>query len=114
MDHVSWVPTGGAVGITAGDLDGDGKPELIFNNTMSGHLKGIRNYIYLDNQGAQYAAERRLELPTDGSNQSLVADLDLDGYPEVVFTDAAALRIFRGRLAGPSPDQLLRLPANPG
>lgn len=116
IERITWVPTMGAVGNTAGDLDGDGRPELVFNNTMSGHLSGIHNYIYLGNKNANYGPSHRLELPTDGSGQSLVADLDLDGYPEGVFIggEAGALRIYHGGPEGPSASQFTDIPANEG
>ena len=34
--RVTRLPTGGAIGCTAADLDGDGRPEVVFNNTMGG------------------------------------------------------------------------------
>ncbi|MBL9215539.1 MAG: VCBS repeat-containing protein [Opitutaceae bacterium] len=114
-DRVTWIPTQGAVGNTAGDLDGDGSPEVVFNSTMSGHLKGIHNYIYWGNQDAAYGPAHRLELPTDGTGQAFVADLDLDGWPECVFTGPGAdLRIFAGSPSGPSADRYTDLPANEG
>ena len=121
LDRVSWVPTHGAVGNTAGDLDGDGRPEVIFNNTMSGHVKGIHNYIYLGNKDATYGVEHRLELPTDGSGQCDIADLDLDGYPEVIFLASTRindevhsfLRIYQGGPEGPVPGRHVELPTGP-
>ena len=118
--HVARFPTGGAQGNTAGDLDGDGRPEVVFNNTMSGHLKGINNYIYLGNEGGEYSVERRIVLPTDGSNACTVADLDRDGYPEVVFADEvrtetetrAILRIYQGGPGGPTAERFVDLPVN--
>jgi hypothetical protein len=111
--RVSWVPTKGAMGNTAGDLDGDGRPEVVFNNTMSGHSYDVPSYIYLGNKEADYGTERRLEFPTGGgSGQALIADLDLDGFPEVVFTTRNGLRIFRGGPNGPSPDRYIDLPTS--
>ena len=110
-ERATWVATGGAVGNTCGDLDGDGLAELIFNNTMSGHVRGIHNYIYLGNKDAEYGVERRIELPTDAGNVAAIADVDLDGFPEVIFTEAVTtegetaegIRIHAGGPDGPSP-----------
>lgn len=101
------------MGNTAGDLDGDGRPKVVFNNTMSGHCCGVPSYIYLGNKEAKYGVEHRLEFPTNGgSSESLIADLDLDGYPEVVFTTPQGLRIFHGGPNGPRPDQYTDLPTS--
>lgn len=103
-NRVSRVATSGAVGNTAGDLDGDGRPEVVFNYTKSGHLKGIPSYVYLGNPEARYGTDRRLEMPTSGTSTSVVADLDLDGFPEMVFTIHGGLRVFRGSASGPRTD----------
>jgi len=106
--RASWVPTGGAVGNVAGDLDGDGRPEVIFNSTMRGPYtlhKGFQSYIYLGNRDAEYGVDRRLELTTGPSCAYVLADLNLDGYPDPVFTTHEGLRIFPGGPDGPQTDR---------
>ncbi len=95
-DNTSWVPTIGVIGNTAGDLDGDGIPEVIFNNVNDGHVSHVPSYVYLGNAEAEYSVKNRLELETLHSNVALIADLNLDGYPEVVFSIPKALRIYEG------------------
>ncbi len=104
-DNTSWVPTIGVVGNTVGDLDGDGTPEVIFNNVDDGHVHAVPSYVYLGNAEADYSVENRLELETIHGNNSFVADLNLDGYPEVVFGIPDALRIYNGMAGGISPDK---------
>lgn len=114
-ERVTWLATTGAVGCTAGDLDGDGRPEIIFNNTMRGWSQYNPNlpvYVYLGNDKSEYTPERRLELPTGGgSNTYIMADLDLDGYADLVITTTNGLRSFPGGPGGPKPDRYLDLPA---
>ena len=110
------------MGNSTGDLNGDGRPEVIFNNTKSGHLRNIANYIYLGNAEAKYGVERRLELPIDSGSMTLVADLDLDGYPEFISNPGikiptgwrTVLRIHPGGPDGPTPGQFEDIPANDG
>jgi hypothetical protein len=98
--RVTWLPTAGAVGCAAADLDGDGRPEIIFNNTMGGPSQfdpDFPRYIYPGNEACEYDPSRRLELPTGGgTNTYVLADLDLDGHPDLVFPGTDGLRIFHG------------------
>ena len=103
-DNTSWVPTIGVVGNTVGDLNGDETPEVVFNNVDDGHVHSVPSYIYLGNAEAEYSVENRLELETIHGNLSLIADLNLDGYPEVVFCIPEALRIYHGMPEGINPD----------
>ena len=113
-DRVTWLPTTGAVGCTAGDLDGDGRPEIIFNNTMRGWCQfnpDFPIYVYLGNDTHEYGADRRLELPTGGStNTYALSDLNHNGFPDLVFPSPEGLRIFPGGPSGPAPDRYTILP----
>ena len=111
--RVTWFETAGAMGCTAGDLDGDGKPEIIFNNTMRSWSQENPNfplYVYLGNENHEYSPERRLELPTGGeSNTYAIVDADLDGYPELIITTTFGLRIFTGGPDGLRADRYIDL-----
>ena len=113
-DHITGLPTRGAVGCTAGDLDGDGRPEIIFNNTMGGWSQFNQDfplYAYLGNAKHAYSPAQRLELPTGGgTNTYVVADFDLDGYPDMAFVSPDGLRIFHGGPAGLQSDRYTVLP----
>ena len=112
-ERVTWLPTGGAMGNTAADLDGDGRPEVIFNSTMGGPSQKwpqFPAYVYPADAQGHYDPQRRIELPTGGSSAYLIADLDLDGYPDLVITTPDGLRIFRGGPAGVAPDRYVDLP----
>ena len=88
-ERCSRVATMGAEGVTAGDLDGDGKPVIVFCNTMTGHAKTsltLPSYIYFGGPEADYGVHRRQELPVGGEcGDCAVADLDLDGWNDLVF-----------------------------
>lgn len=113
-DRVTRLPTAGAVGCTAADLDGDGRPEIIFNNTMGGPSQfdpDLPAYVYLGNEQCEYSPAHRLELPTGGgTNTYVLADLDLDGYADLAFVSPEGLRIFHGGPDGLRPDRYSILP----
>ena len=103
-ERITELPTAGAMGCTAGDLDGDGRPEVIFNSTMGGPSQFYDEfpaYVYFGNEKAEYSVEQRLDLPVGGGYAYIMADLDLDGYPELVFTSRLGLRVFSGGPDGP-------------
>jgi len=113
-DRTTWLETTGTMGCTAGDLDGDGKPEIIFNNTMrswSQFNPDFPVYIYLGNEKHEYSPRRRLELPTGGSTHTYaIVDTDLDGFPELIIPTMQGVRIFPGGTDGPRPDHYFDLP----
>ena len=108
-ERTSWVHTIGVVGNIAGDLDGDGKPEVIFNNVLNGHVHSIPSYVYLGNENANYSEDNRLEFQTVHSNVALVADLNSDGYPEIAFTTSEGFSIYSGGANGPIVNEYTEL-----
>jgi uncharacterized repeat protein (TIGR01451 family) len=90
----SWrteLPTSGATGVAIADLNSDGRPEIIFPNYRSGPFHEINSYIYWGQSGGtygtQYGTSWRTDLPTRGAQAVTVADLDVDGRPEVIFAN---------------------------
>ena len=81
---------------------------MVFNNVNDGHVSNVPSYVYLGNSKAEYSSENRLILETKHSNVALVADLNLDGYPEVIFSIPNALRIYTGLTKGIDADKFTR------
>jgi len=108
-DHVTHLATAGAMGCTAGDLDGDGRAEIVFNNTMQGpsqFWEEMPIYIYLGGPDADYGAYRRLELPVKfAASCYILADLDLDGHHDLAVITGGGIRIFPCGPDGPRPDR---------
>ena len=85
------LPTRGAVGVSVADLDNDGFLDLVFSNQRGGYYDGpdytIDSYIYWGGPGG-YLVSRRTGLPTLGSMSNAIADLNGDGYLDIVFANS--------------------------
>lgn len=118
QDHVTAFATHGPMGCTAADLDNDGIREIIFCNTMQGPSQydpEFPVFVYYGASNHQYTAEHRREYPVKyGSNSYIAADVDNDGYVELIATSTDGLRIFKGTPSGPDPHQYYDLVHTPG
>lgn len=103
----------------AGDFDGSGKPQLVFVNQQQSTSYGhVPVYVYLGSKDG-YAAERRLEFPGHSAGTIIPADLNDDGWPDIVVLqnqeDQAFLNlpsdIYFGGPEGFSPERHAAIPA---
>ena len=67
-----------------GDVNGDGWKDIVFSNYTDGTYYTVNSYVYYGS-AAGYSAAYRTALPTAGTLGAAVADLDLDGFDDVVF-----------------------------
>jgi len=87
-NFATLLPTQGAMANAIADLDGDGSLDIVFANERSDTTTlAVDSYIYWGG-GANYGAGNRTGLPTIGARDVHVADLDDDGYPDLVFANA--------------------------
>ena len=85
-DHVVRFPSASPSAVTFHDVDQDGLQEIIFACSSSGDAVRCSSLIYWGGpQG--YRPQARVELPTVGARDLAVADLNQDGYPEIVFAN---------------------------
>lgn len=121
-DRRIGLPTLGAVGVSIADLNNDGFLDLVFSNQRGGRYERpvytIDSYIYWGGPDG-YTVDRRSSLPTLGSMSNAIADLDGNGYLDIVFansTDGSTVSvdsyIYWGGPNGYSPDHRTGLPVN--
>jgi len=84
QDHILKLPTFGASGVTAKDLNQDGFPEVILSNQRIIHQLNINSYIYWNDNGKLYYGNHT-QLPTLGTLGNTVADINNDNLPDVIF-----------------------------
>ncbi|MDP2305724.1 MAG: VCBS repeat-containing protein [Pseudomonadota bacterium] len=80
------LPTLGAVDVAAADLDGDDWPDLVFADVSDGQLRTVDSYVYWGGS-AGFAVGRRAALPTVGVGDVEIADVDGDGWLDLVFAN---------------------------
>lgn len=76
----------GAADVEIADLDGDGWPEVVLANREREGQFDVPSFVYWGGQDG-FSPERRSELPTHQVNAVEVADINSDGYPEVMFAN---------------------------
>ena len=69
----------------AGDLNNDGIPDLVFSNLYDGSSYNIDSYVHFGSPGGGFGA--RIDLPTHGAFDSAIADLNQDGFQDIVFAN---------------------------
>jgi hypothetical protein len=83
-DH--YLVTVGARAVASGDLDRDGNLDLVFANYDDGVTFDVDSYIYWGQASGGFGSTPS-ELTTVGAMDVEVADLDRDGYLDIVFAN---------------------------
>jgi hypothetical protein len=117
-DNATPFETHGAIGCSAADLDGDGVKEIIFCNTMRGPAQcdpEFPMFVYYGAPDRRYSPGQRRDFPIKyGSSSYAVADVDNDGFVELIATSAESVRIFKGTPQGPDPADYYDVVHTPG
>jgi len=84
-DTKTQLPTIGSIGNAIADLNNDGHLDMVFANFYNGSNKEINSHIYWGNDTSPYSESEKTELPTKGAIGTSIADLNADGYLDIVF-----------------------------
>jgi hypothetical protein len=79
------LPALGAKGVLVVDLDEDGFNELVVANSSDGVTGEVPSYVYWG-ESSGLSEENRTELPTVAAQGVTAADVDKDGYIDLVFS----------------------------
>ena len=107
------LPTIGTAVNSIADLNGDGYFDIVFCNQYDGSSYNINSYIYWGSAGG-YSPANRTDLPTNGAIGNSIADLNGDGYPDIVFSNYLGTDsyIYWGSAGGYSPTSRTNLPTS--
>ncbi|MEJ2613371.1 MAG: VCBS repeat-containing protein, partial [Ignavibacteriaceae bacterium] len=78
------LPTLGASGVSCGDLNSDGYPEIVFSNQHVTNERNLLSYVYWNDKGI-FRFENHTQLQTQGSMANTIGDANNDGLPDVIF-----------------------------
>jgi len=82
----SEIPTDGAIGAAAADLNFDGHVDLVLVNRFDGNTTELDGYICWGSRDG-FDTARRTNLPGRATKAVAIADLNGDGYLEIVFAN---------------------------
>ncbi len=80
------LPTSGATGNSIADVDDDGYLDIVFSSLLDDVGNDTPSFVYWGSSSGFSAGDRE-ELPTIGAVVNFVADLDNDGYKDIVFAN---------------------------
>ena len=100
LDRKTALPTVFAAGLSAGDLNDDGWPDLVVSNAGSGESMSIQSFVYWNHAGRFHPGWRTM-LDTRGSESNCIGDVNGDRRPDVVFFNSEG-----GNLGGYNPNAI--------
>jgi hypothetical protein len=78
------LPTFGSHWVSVADTQGDGNLDVLYSNYHGETTRTVGLFVYQPDNRGDYSVSNRLVLPAYSSSANFVADLDQDGYPDIV------------------------------
>ncbi len=89
------LPTLGAVASAVGDVDRNGRPDVLFINSTDGTVGLMDSRIYWNDGRGRFSTERMTLIPTSDPFGHFAADLNIDGNLDLVFCGSYEYGRFR-------------------
>lgn len=113
-------PSAGATGVSVDDLNGDGYQDIVFANHYVGSQYYIESGIFWGSSTGHSVSDRT-GLPTVGAIANVIADVDDDGFKDILFVnryDGSSYEVesylYWGSAAGFSETERLNIPVAGG
>jgi hypothetical protein len=86
---ISRLPGHGTQSLATGDIDRDGKIDLVVTGRISGAYPSghVPTYIYLNDGDGQFPLEKRSGIVTNDNYEAAAGDFNLDGFTDIVFAE---------------------------
>lgn len=79
----------GAADVNTGDLNGDGRSDILIVNQYSGKVDGrVNSAIFWGNPHHHYSPALMTNLPTAGAYDTTAADFNQDGFPDIAIANS--------------------------
>ena len=107
IQNHSYIPANGPMWAVANDLDNDGNMDLVVPNYSNGTWTNMDSFIYYGGlsknykkkpgEWAFYPFKKRVSLKSSAAQNAAVADLNKDGYKDIIFAFSSGYWEYRNK-----------------